>query len=199
MNEASFRGEVFNLMTRSWLWPITQTDTVVCYKCHTLLRPPKSRPDILVLDPVGRSLVVEVKVFSRSGSLSFSEIDRQRNWLNMWAADSGQGYLAIGTVTGRAGTLKDPRRAWLVPWARWLAIERELSPIQKSLPLLAKKGMRKEIQARKLDALHLLRPWELTWRKGQWHLDLGHELYRAERDAKKWRKKWTQTSLPRGI
>ena len=189
MNEANIRGEIYRLLRRLWFWPITQTDAVACWKCHSLVKPPIGRPDILALNPNGPSIVVEVKVFPKPenpgwgpASFRFSRIeDKQRAWLSNWQEDrkpfSPGAFLALGTIHGRTNSKTNPRKLWLVPWPEWLQVEERLRPIQASLPLGVRKGLKKQIQNQNLDALTLLARWELRWTNTEWYVPPGHSLH----------------------
>jgi len=212
MKEADVRAEVFNLMRRLWLWPITQVDTVQCPGCGRLHHPPTGRPDILGLNPAGRSIVVEVKTFPeprKSGgweqascTFPFSAIqDNQRQWLKNFDEDNiagssyGGAYLALGTRHGTAGAKKNPRYLWLIPWYKWLRVEDKLRTYQESLPLSVIKGLRKEIQENNLTAYGLLKQWSLEWQDGHWHLPVNHPLQvfiacQEERDLYKENLRW---------
>jgi len=216
MKEADVRAEVFNLMRRLWLWPITQVDTVQCPGCGRLHHPPSGRPDILCLNPAGgRSIVVEVKTFPEpqmsggweqaSCTFPFSAIsDNQRRWLFNYQDDADWrplgyphevAYLALGMRHGQAGAKKTPRQLWLVPWPNWLQIEDKLRAYQESLPLTAIKGLRKEIQEDDLTAYGLLKRWSLEWENGCWHLPAYHPLKTfiggaGERDLEEEKIRW---------
>lgn len=138
-------------------------------------RPPKGRPDILVLNTRGPSIVVEVKVLNlkRQKSFSFDNVTpEQFKWLSWWTADGGQGYLALGTVGVR------PRRLWLVDWAWWRALADSVGEVQNSLPYVAGKGFSKVLQERGWDMDRLLEQYELERKTGGWVLPPGHSLLR---------------------
>lgn len=174
MKEADIRREVYHMLhTDLGLWPITQTDAVPCPKCHALSKPPIGRPDILVLNPTGRSAVIEVKALNleQQKSFAFSNVTpEQRVWLDRWADDDGPGYLAIGTVGVR------PRRLWIVDWIYWQEVEDSVGEIQNSLPYIAGKGFRKELQEMGQDMDRLLSNHELIRKAGGWVLPPDHSL-----------------------
>jgi hypothetical protein len=184
MNEADVRRKVYRLLRDLGYWPITQTDASVCPKCHTVIRPPIGRPDILALHPTARSVVVEVKSLRRTET-SFP-LDRvtpeQHKWLDRWEEAGGLGYLAPG-VLRQHGSKDYLDGLWLVDWAAWKVAEGLVSPIQNSIPLMAKKGMRRELQEQQLDMLTLLQHWDLHGRMtGRWQLPDGHSAW-PEEDA----------------
>lgn len=172
MKEISVRQELFRLVHNTLdAWPITQMDTSICPKCKTQIRPKAGRPDIMVLNPWGRSFVIEVKAI-RGGSFSFAQIEpQQRQWLTNWLNSEGLGYVGIGTMT-------QPRRAWLIDWKSWLEIEQLVTGIQNSLPVVAGKGYNLELQEKGWDFEHLCKPWELKRITGGWELPAGHSLRR---------------------
>jgi hypothetical protein len=138
-------------------------------------RPPKGRPDILVLYPTryGTSIVVEVKTLNltQKKSFAFTKIDNnQRVWLDRWDTDSGLGYLALGTV----GVPRGERKLWLIPWGAWMKIEGCVKKYQQSIPYKAGPGFKKELQERHLDLVTQLQRFELVWREGCWHADSKH-------------------------
>jgi len=201
MQEAKIRRELFRLFERSWYWPITQTDAALCPKCGSAVYPKGGRPDILVLHPISRTIVCEVKRFPlptgddwRATSFPFSRIEEnQRKWLSMWEADGGMSYIGLGMGHQRITSKVDRRRCWLVPWPHWLAVENQLTSAgQKSLPLALKPRLRKKVALGKLTAINLLKPFELVWRNSGWAFSNEHPLHitRTPRDVPAWRKKW---------
>lgn len=198
MKETDVRQEVYRLFRSLGYWPITQTDLNAPFPValvnkllgklirltrpypHILKvvlalkkvldkatpRPPIGRPDILVMNPRGRSCVCEVKVLPQnSKSFAFSRIsEKQRKWLTSWQEDGGIGFIALGTLVPRK------RRLWLVEWTAWRQLESLISPYQQSVPLVAGKGMRRELQDNHLDLDSLLREWELIKVNGGWKL-----------------------------
>lgn len=150
MQESAVRAEVYRLLRTAGLWPITQTDAFVCSRCKTVNRPPKGRPDILVLNPEGRSYVVEVKVI-RDGSFPMDDLrPEQRRWLQRWSDAGGLGFIAIGTT-------KRPRHLWLIPWAIWQEIE-------------AQEQNRKRKSVSALTVAAIASEYELTRVSGGWLL-----------------------------
>lgn len=142
-------------------------------------RPPKGRPDILVLNTHGVSAVVEVKALNlkRLRSFAFDNVTpEQHRWLDRWTDDNGLGYLAIGTVGVR------PRRLWIVDWSFWREIQDAVSEIQSSLPYIAGKGFSKILQLRCWDMDRLLSNYELERKTGGWVLPPNHSLLRLTED-----------------
>jgi len=171
MNERTVRQDSYRLFRELGLWPITQTDAQVCPRCGTIIKPPKGRPDILVLNPTGPGLVCEVKAVHGKSFPTNEITPEQRRWLDRWTGAGGLGLLALGTLVPRQ------RRLWLVPWLEWLEVEGQIKPYQKSIPVVAEPGMRRVIQENHLDLEHLLQPWELRQNNG-WHLPENHILRR---------------------
>lgn len=115
MKEIDIRQKTYHWLRELGYWPITQTDAAVCPKCHFLIRPPIGRPDILVLSPTGRSIVVECKFWGDT-TVAFpksSVSEEQIAWLDKWQAVGGRGYIALGVRIDR------PARIYLFPWPAW--------------------------------------------------------------------------------
>lgn len=78
-----------------------------------------------------------------------------------------------------------PRHAWLVPYHKFIEAEDQVIPYLDSLPYFAGKGTRKVLQDRQLDAITLLRDWELKWGGNHiWKVPEKHtffDLYLLER------------------
>jgi hypothetical protein len=242
MKEAEIRAEIYRILYKDeGYWPITQTDAVKCWQCGALVKPKIGRPDIMVMNPSGPAIVVEVKAFPPPAkgkewaqtSISFDRIeDKQRKWLTRWdnavvrvepwaaraerlcrdvenpvvarfykslelflsqlpylpdsvtdlIADTipAQGsFIGLGTRHGRGNSTSAPRMLWVIPWQAWLNVERRVTEFQNTLPLAVRKGLNKQIQAQKLDAMHLFAPYALKWshRKGGFVVPPGHPLY----------------------
>lgn len=175
MDEAYVRREIYHMLhTQYSYYPITQTDALPCPKCHTLSKPPVGRPDIIVLNPTGRTVVVEVKAL-RGKSFSMDQIEeKQHKWLDRWANDSGYGYIAIGTMIPRH------RRLWIIDWDFYREVEDLISPIQRTIPLVAGKGYRREMQDNHLDFKHLFPDWEMTRITGSWEFPTNHTIRRID-------------------
>ncbi len=183
MKEVDVRLKVKHIFEALGCWVITQTDTNICYRCGTKLRPKAGRPDLFCLQPLsaGRTAVCEVKVI-RSGqkSFSFGEIEeKQRRWLSAWTDAGGLAYLALGYIAphGKRDYLDG---LWIVPWREWLKVETKVSPIQKSLPYEAGPGYRKALQENKYDCTHLLRPWTVKREDGKWIISKSSSLYEVK-------------------
>lgn len=128
----------------------------------------KGRADIMA-SRMGRTVYIEVK----NGRDNFDLTDwreEQRNWARYvemepfctpyWL------FLTIGINPASWNPDKYlPKRSWLIPRLTLLDIDAKVRQYQNRLVYKAKKGMRKEIQAQKLDALTLLAEYELHWNK----------------------------------
>lgn len=208
VNEAQLRAEVGRTLRKLWYRTHVFTDMTRCDVCGNEKFPPGGIPDMIFWDWKGPVGFIEFKMFptpSHGGwartSLSLSKISpTQRAWL-LFAQETGgyHLYVGLGTVHGRAGATKEPRMAWVVPWDYWQTVETDLLPIQKSLPLTLRPGLRREIQDRDLTATTLLRDYELEWADGGWQFPRGHPIgqakpssYGLERNLKKARARWTQ-------
>ena len=124
MNEGDVRLEVYHSLQGYGYWPLHGRDAILCPRCGAKILPQVAgRPDLLVLDPIGKTLVCEVKAVNVEKALSFAFSlieDDQRRWLNAWKDHQGQGYLALGTIGER------PRRLWVVPWSEWITLEEQM-------------------------------------------------------------------------
>jgi len=198
--EAEFNTEITHLLRKLWYWPITGTDAFVCEKCGHVTRPQKGRPDILAMGTNTRSLAVECKMIpspAREGAqpeLALKKITpEQRTWLYMFELDlhpcykdeQERSFLALCTSFGRAGSIPNPRRAWLIPWLSWELIEcdlRKLLPNRVSIPLLTQKGQSRIMQDANFCLHRLLKQYELTWvNKEGWKISKPlHCLYDAQ-------------------
>ena len=178
MKEIQVRQKIFRLLVSLGYWAITQTDTAICGRCGAKIKPPIGRPDIISLHPEHRSIVVEVKTLARRAtSFSFSRITpEQRKWLDGWYGAGGLGYIALGVIRP-AGKRDKLEHLYLIDWLFWHDVETLVRPIQASLPLVAGKGTSTVLQARNLDIVTLLAPWELSRRQGTWHLPPGHTAW----------------------
>lgn len=169
MNEADVRGKLSRAARLSGLWPISQTDASVCPTCRNLVRPPIGRPDTLLLNPKGKTEVVEVKVMHpKETSFQFAHIEeKQRLWLDRWEADGGTGYLALGAIRAH-GSRHGLDHLWLIEWGKWKEIEARIAPIQSSIPLFAGKGYKKILQEKHLDLVTLCKQYEMYKEDGEW-------------------------------
>jgi hypothetical protein len=174
MKEAQVDSKITRFLWRQLgLWPIPSMDAVICYKCKTKIVPSRGRPDILILNPTGRSYVCEAKAVL-SGQTSFSMDDitaKQREWLQRWADDGGIGFIGLGVIR-KHGKVDKLDHLYLIPWPKWLEAESLVRPHQASIPLKAGPGFRKTLQEEQLDILHLFADYELVREGGCWHLPL---------------------------
>ena len=129
------------------------------------------RPDIYLLNTKGPSAVCEVKTFQ---DVKVVELwlepahisNKQRRWLDWWTyGRNGLGYLAIGSV-------KAPRRLFVVPWEDYVeleffqrnreAMEKEIDPITLDEDL----GLPKKMPV----SLFETKFYECSWETGKgWH------------------------------
>lgn len=141
-------------------------------------KPPKGRPDILVMHPTGLSVVIEVKAL-HAGETSFplDRIeDKQRKWLTRWADDGGRGYIALGVIR-KHGSRDFLEHLYIVDWLRWCEVELETHKVQKSIPYISGPGFAKAFQDINHDILHLFETFEWYKDKGEWHAtDGAHSL-----------------------
>lgn len=117
---------------------------------------------------MGKAVSIEIK----NGKTSF-QLDHLREPQREWAEWTMKEpycveyyiYLTIGKNPPNWSPGKYiPKVSWLIPYQSYLEVEEKVNAIQKSIPYRAGKGMRKEIQENKLDALTLYKPWELVWK-----------------------------------
>lgn len=149
MNEGGVRRELYQALRYAYdLWPDHWPDIPGTKQ--------PGRPDLVVMNPRGPGYYIECKVLDlgKATAFPFTAIeDSQRRWLDTWEeVRPGGAYLAVGTVgcTDRA--------LYVIPWNSWLAVEEQLAPYQASLPFIAGKGYRIELQEQGLD-FRLLAPW----------------------------------------
>jgi hypothetical protein len=156
--------------------PITQTDATRCPRCGALVKPPIGRPDILV----SPAFVVEVKTL-RAGETSFP-FDRvepeQRRWLSWFLDERNKpAFLGLGIIR-KHGKIERLDHLYLIPWDKFLEVERKVCEHQSSIPLEAGPGYKRELQDSGLDILTQFKSFELTRRKGKWHLPKSSQLRR---------------------
>lgn len=175
MREKQVRQKLYKMLRLLGYWPITSSNTSVCIKCHAQMRPPIGRPDIICLHPLAPSIVVEVKTLGpNETSFPLSRITpEQRQWLDRWQEADGLGYIGLGVIRP-AGMRTKLEHLYLVPWFIWQSIEGLVGQYQESIPLVAGKGFRREMQVHHLDIVTLLLAWELYSTEGTWHLPPGH-------------------------
>jgi hypothetical protein len=167
MNERSIQGEVVKSVKHWGGDAYKVRDGHKCPQCGHVAIPPAGRADYdCTVKEYG--FKVEVKYAERSFPLSDFRED-QREWAIQHVQDTGGQYF-LWLCMGKAITDKDlPRMAWLVPLRGWLAIEAVVLMYQKSLPYRAGRRHKKEMQRSGVDAIHLLRDFELDWwGKGVW-------------------------------
>lgn len=132
---------------------------------------PGGQPDyIVLLPPFG--FFVEVK--SADSNFAFAELsDKQRDWLTAYA-DIAWLWLFMGTTIS-ARLL--PRRAWLIPWRKWLALESRLAAHGlRGLPY--ETPHRRAHRALGLSACDQLSRYALTWNSGgAWDIPERHPLW----------------------
>ena len=153
MEEKTLRLEIQHLLRASGLWdyhppddtPVaTGAQIVQILKAfgadnskygvvRNILQPPTwrreavsmARPDIFGLNPVERTIVIEVKMMDPKKKVEpwihpKMISNGQRQWLDNWVFRSGgAGFIGIGTADA-------PRQAWIVPWEDWVKMENEL-------------------------------------------------------------------------
>lgn len=127
-----------------------------------------------------------IEIKSAKTSFNFSDLrDNQREWIEQEAYANSKCRVWLWLFLGKNPPNYDPqkylpRRAWLVEYWDWLAIEDVIKPIQNSLPYRAGKGYAKEMQGRCLDAETLLQGHVLTWSgAGVWTIDPTHPFASA--------------------
>ncbi len=142
MNEATVRAEVQHMLRYTYqLWPDHWPDIPGTKQ--------PGRPDIVVMSPTGPGFYIEAKVLylNRSKSLKFNCIPLgQRRWLSKWEEVRRNGsHLAIGTVNC-------PKRGvWLIPWPKWLEVERAVEQHAAYLPYEAGPGTLRVLQQQHYD------------------------------------------------
>ena len=122
MDERYVRERLRDLFKRHGFRVDTQTDAVICHRCHAKILPPRGKPDMTILHPVlGVGFYVEVKVARRDDtSFPFARIEpHQRRILT---AAGNVAYLGLGEIV-RVATRDRLENLWLIPWRRWRALE----------------------------------------------------------------------------
>jgi len=132
VNESKLRAGVGQALRRLWYSTYTSIDMTRCEVCGNEKFPSGGFPDMIFWDWKGPFGAIEFKVFpspTHGGwartSFSLSKISpAQRAWF-LFAQETGgyHLYIGLGTVHGTAGSKKEPRLAWVVPWAYWQAVE----------------------------------------------------------------------------
>jgi len=123
-------------------------------------------PDILVLNPNARSIVVECKPV-RAGETAFpmNRIeDEQRKWLDKWEADGGLGYLGLGIIV-HSGSRHSLSVLSVIPWDVWKRVEQTFRGSRVSVPMKNNK-----------DVNALLSAFRMERRQGEWYLCKGHPI-----------------------
>lgn len=167
-NEADFRALIRKTIWNTGLkyWPMVFNDTSICPHCKKALHPIPNRPDI-ILSHAG----IECK--TSKDRFDFDSISEgQRNWANSRTEEGYEYYLALQIYSD------EEKKAWLVDWNYWISVEVILKGTanQNSIPLRARRGMNKVVQEHSLDAVTLLRDYELKWNKG-WTIPDNHPVF----------------------
>lgn len=186
MNEAVLRREIGAALRKLWYRTHTSIDMTVCNACGNQRFPKGGEPDMFFWDWQGPFGCIEMKMFpnpTHDGwartSFDLAKISpEQRAWM-IYAKETGAShlYIGLGTRHGRAGAQKEPRLAWVIPWAYWLAVEEMLLPIQRSLPLTIRPGLRKQVRQQSLVADEVFAQYELKWEMGGWQFPTTHPIY----------------------
>jgi len=92
-------------------------------------------------------------------------------------------WLSLGNGYPNWKPEKQPRFTWLIPYQEWLKMEERVRPYQATLPYLAGRGYGLEMQAQKLDAVHIFERFVLQWEKGVWQLPHTHPFYKMYIEA----------------
>jgi hypothetical protein len=141
-------------------WPLIYPNTSICPKCHHQLFPLPDRPDIIIANEG-----IEVK--ESDDRIAFNAIsDGQREWADKRTEEGFKYWIALQLGRDRPDS-KSPnrKRAWLVPWVKWLEMEKTLSQYQKSLPLLISPNSKNVLKDNSLDAVTIFHDYELEWKK----------------------------------
>jgi hypothetical protein len=187
MNEIYVREKIRDMLKRYGYDVDTVTDGIKCRECYAMVLPKSGRPDLKAtwdshLYPalVRPTVRIEVKVV-KSDKTSFDLgliTDVQREGLTKRKDWGRLVYLALGVIT--SGVPRDQlAQIYLVPWLDWLVAEAMITPYQNSIPLIARKGMRRHVQDQKLDIKHLLQGWELVKLKKGWGIPAGHPAHKT--------------------
>ena len=168
MQESTFRAQVKNAIWNSGVsyWPLVYSDTSICPKCRAPLHPIPNRPDIILA-----TSGVECKV--SEGTFSFSSItEGQREWADSRTKEGFVFWFALFMQEEKE------KRAWLVDWPHWTMVETTLKAVagQHSIPMKARKGMKRIIQDQGLDAITMLKGYDLVRKKSDWIIPDTHPI-----------------------
>lgn len=152
MEESDIRGELGRMMRSYWYWDIPTVNAHKCAQCGKVFYPKAGRPDILCIHPIKGTVAIECKSFRETGRLALGDLNvAQRTWLDMWQLE-GEGYIGIGTVGTKVNDKETPRRAWLIPWPRWIKMETAIDRKSVTPAILGE---------------HVA-SFELRWQNGNW-------------------------------
>ena len=179
MNEAYVRTQVNEMFRALGVNADTQTDGIICPRCHKVVVPPCGRPDVTMMHPTARSCYVEAKVVKLAQrSFAFGSISpEQRAWLTSWADRGGLGFIALGVIA-RPKKLERLAHLYLAEWAARLEVERAVSEHQDSIPVVAGKGFGLALQEHNLDIKTQFAGWELERIKGGWAIPETHPAHK---------------------
>ena len=117
----------------------------------------------------GRAVNIEIKQ-GKAGFLLTNWREPQREWA-AWTTQPpfSTPYYMFLTLGEHPATYDPskylPKRSWLIPYTVLLEVDTIISPHQKTIPMRVGKGMNKEMQRLSLDAITLLKDYELQWNK----------------------------------
>lgn len=184
MNETYVRDRIRDMLKSYGYRVDVQTDTIVCYKCHTPIVPPRGKADMTVVHPItGKGFYIEVKVIRQDEtSFAFSRIeDHQRRVLTAGGKCS---YLGLGeispTKTGKGSRLLN---IWLIPWTAWRAIEHRYMAFESrvSIPRDSVKSLAAKFAVSKKPGLYFPKPLSS---KSAWLLNMYHPFFPLEYEYK---------------
>lgn len=116
---------------------------------------------------MGNAVFIEVKR-GINGFMLSNWRNNQREWAEMVSkAPFLTPYYMFLTLGKHPPTYNTksylPKRSWLIPYKEMIKICDLIEPIQKTLPMRLKKGMKKALRENKYDAINLLKSFELKW------------------------------------
>ena len=164
MERSLVQRECCSSITQAGGYAFKVRDAIICPTCHTEIVPTGGRPDYFcTLGTYG--FLVEVKA-ARS-SFAFSLFTERQREFAKWYVNDLHGDIYIWLSMGmRVNSREYPRKTWFIPLKDFLVVEALIGEYQNSLPYLAEKGYKLELQDQQLDAVHLLASWELEWQGG---------------------------------
>lgn len=125
----------------------------------------------------GRGAALEIK--NGYNTFRFDQLrPDQREWAETYCIPPPHNtpyFVALVMGTDRPNSKKEfRRRAWIITYQYFLKAEEIVGVYQKTIPYRAGKGVNKEMQRLKIDAVTLFEAFELVWTQGMWWIPKSH-------------------------